>query len=58
VRIKCFVKTTKTVQLIHNVNNSGTYIPILCSEICQSICSLAIMRLPICGKDGAGSVKR
>jgi len=46
-------KITKTMQLTHNVNNSGTFIPILCCEIYQSVYFLAVMRSPICGNNGA-----
>ena len=31
------------MQVTHNVNNSGTFIPILCSEISQSVYFLAVM---------------
>ena len=39
------------MQLTNNVNNSGTFIPMLCSEIYQSVYLLAVMRSPICGRD-------
>ena len=52
------MKITKAMQSTHNVNNSGTFIPILCSEIHQSVYFLAVMRSPICGRYGAKSMKR
>jgi len=47
-----------SLQLTHNVNDSGTSIPILCSEIYRSVYFLAVTRPPVCGKDGAGSIKQ
>ena len=48
VRVKSLVKITNAMQLTHNINNSGTFIPIglICREIYQPVYFLPIMRSP------------
>jgi len=51
VRAKGIVKITTAMYLLHNVNNSDTFIPLLCSEIHQSVYFLTVLRSPISGRD-------